>query len=64
MSKQKTLQDNVKISGVGLHTGEEVHLTLHPAPENHGITFKRVDNLIPEQNLVLSRLSAQKDVAE
>lgn len=43
MSKQKTLKDKVQISGVGLHTGAEVQLTLHPAPSNHGILFKRVD---------------------
>lgn len=43
MSKQRTLEGIVEISGVGLHTGAEVHLTLHPSKENEGITFRRVD---------------------
>ncbi|MFP4069441.1 MAG: bifunctional UDP-3-O-[3-hydroxymyristoyl] N-acetylglucosamine deacetylase/3-hydroxyacyl-ACP dehydratase [Verrucomicrobiota bacterium] len=41
--KQRTILREVSISGKSLHTGEEVHLTLKPAPENHGIRFKRVD---------------------
>ena len=43
MSKQRTLQETVIVSGVGLHTGADVKLTLHPAPENSGVVFKRVD---------------------
>lgn len=41
--KQKTLQAPVTIEGVGLHTGEFVTITVHPAPENHGYRFKRID---------------------
>ena len=41
--KQKTIQNEVSISGVGLHTGNEVKMTFKPAPENHGFAFKRVD---------------------
>ena len=41
--KQKTLGSPVKIAGVGLHTGEFVNVTVHPAPENHGYVFKRID---------------------
>ncbi|MEM8867048.1 MAG: bifunctional UDP-3-O-[3-hydroxymyristoyl] N-acetylglucosamine deacetylase/3-hydroxyacyl-ACP dehydratase [Verrucomicrobiota bacterium] len=41
--KQRTILREVSISGKSLHTGEEVHLTLKPAPENHGILFKRTD---------------------
>jgi len=33
----------VRATGVGLHSGDTVYLTLRPAPENHGIQFKRVD---------------------
>ncbi len=40
---QKTIKANVSISGVGLHTGEDVVLTFKPAPENHGFVFKRTD---------------------
>lgn len=43
MIAQRTLKNVVRASGVGLHTGESVYLTLRPAPENHGIQFKRVD---------------------
>lgn len=41
--KQRTLKNLVTISGSGLHTGQIVHLTFKPAPENHGIVFKRID---------------------
>lgn len=42
-TKQQTLKQTVTISGIGLHTGEKVTLTLHPAPENHGYKFQRID---------------------
>jgi UDP-3-O-[3-hydroxymyristoyl] N-acetylglucosamine deacetylase / 3-hydroxyacyl-[acyl-carrier-protein] dehydratase len=42
-TKQKTILHDVKISGKGLHTGLTVNMTLKPAPENHGIVFKRID---------------------
>lgn len=41
--KQRTLKSEVSVSGVGLHTGEKVTLTLCPAPENHGYKFQRTD---------------------
>ncbi|MCC7297145.1 MAG: bifunctional UDP-3-O-[3-hydroxymyristoyl] N-acetylglucosamine deacetylase/3-hydroxyacyl-ACP dehydratase [Bacteroidia bacterium] len=41
--KQTTLKSPVTLSGVGLHTGASVTLTFHPAPENHGYKFRRVD---------------------
>jgi UDP-3-O-[3-hydroxymyristoyl] N-acetylglucosamine deacetylase/3-hydroxyacyl-[acyl-carrier-protein] dehydratase len=41
--KQHTIKDSITISGVGLHTGEAVNLTFHPAPENHGFVFRRID---------------------
>jgi len=40
---QHTLNGDVCISGVGLHTGEHVNMTLKPAPAGFGIKFKRVD---------------------
>lgn len=43
MAKQRTLQTSVSISGVGLHTGEKVTVTLKPAPENHWYKFQRID---------------------
>lgn len=41
--KQRTIKTSVTVSGVGLHTGKKANLTFHPAPENHGFKFRRVD---------------------
>ncbi|UCD32581.1 MAG: UDP-3-O-acyl-N-acetylglucosamine deacetylase [Desulfobacterales bacterium] len=41
--KQRTLADTVRCSGVGVHSGQRVNLTIHPAPQNHGIKFLRTD---------------------
>lgn len=43
MTLQKTIGKQVTISGLGLHTGARVNLTLKPAPPNHGFVFKRID---------------------
>lgn len=43
MVKQRTLKHPAQISGVGLHSGVVVHLTIHPAAENTGIIFRRID---------------------
>ena len=43
MVKQKTIVQEVTINGVGLHTGQQVVMTLKPAPVNNGFTFVRVD---------------------
>jgi UDP-3-O-[3-hydroxymyristoyl] N-acetylglucosamine deacetylase/3-hydroxyacyl-[acyl-carrier-protein] dehydratase len=40
---QKTIKGSISLSGKGLHTGQEVTLTFHPAPINHGFMFQRVD---------------------
>jgi len=41
--KQKTIEKQASLTGVGLHTGKEVTLTFCPAPVNSGFSFKRVD---------------------
>lgn len=41
--KQRTLKEVVKVSGIGLHTGEKVNLEIHPAADNHGYKFQRID---------------------
>ncbi|MDQ3130539.1 MAG: UDP-3-O-acyl-N-acetylglucosamine deacetylase [Acidobacteriota bacterium] len=41
--KQTTISKTIEISGIGLHTGVEVNLTLKPAPENTGYIFVRTD---------------------
>lgn len=43
MIRQRTLKNVIRATGVGLHTGEKVYLTLRPAPANSGIRFRRVD---------------------
>ena len=43
MLKQRTLSSKIRASGVGLHTGKKISLTLNPAPTNSGIVFKRTD---------------------
>ena len=49
MLRQRTLKNVIRATGVGLHTGEKVYLTLRPAPVNTGIIFTRVDLDIPVQ---------------
>jgi UDP-3-O-[3-hydroxymyristoyl] N-acetylglucosamine deacetylase len=43
MLRHRTLKTTIRATGVGLHTGEKVYMTLRPAAENSGITFRRVD---------------------
>lgn len=43
MIKQRTLKNTIRATGVGLHSGEKVYLTLSPAPVDVGIVFRRVD---------------------
>ncbi|QJD29529.1 UDP-3-O-acyl-N-acetylglucosamine deacetylase [Methylococcus geothermalis] len=43
MIKQRTLKNVIRATGVGLHTGEKVYLTLRPAAPNSGIKFRRID---------------------
>lgn len=43
MLKQRTLKNAIRATGVGLHTGRKVFMTLRPAADNTGIVFRRVD---------------------
>ena len=43
MIKQRTLKNVIRATGVGLHSGDKVYLTLRPAPVDSGIIFRRVD---------------------
>jgi UDP-3-O-[3-hydroxymyristoyl] N-acetylglucosamine deacetylase len=43
MIKQRTLKNVIRATGVGLHTGRKVYLTLRPAAPDNGIVFRRVD---------------------
>ncbi len=46
MLKQRSLKNIIRATGVGLHTGDKVYLTLRPAAPDTGIVFRRVD--LPE----------------
>jgi UDP-3-O-[3-hydroxymyristoyl] N-acetylglucosamine deacetylase len=41
--QQRTLKEAVSASGIGLHGGQKIYMTLRPAPANTGIVFRRVD---------------------
>lgn len=43
MIKQRTLKTTIRATGIGLHTGNKIYLTLRPAPIETGIVFRRVD---------------------
>jgi UDP-3-O-[3-hydroxymyristoyl] N-acetylglucosamine deacetylase len=44
--RQRTHTESIRATGIGVHTGEKVYLTLRPAPANTGIVFRRLD--LPE----------------
>ena len=48
---QKTIKKSIHIEGVGLHSGKNVKLDIHPSSPNSGIIFKRVD--VQRNNIVL-----------
>src|SRR5580765_6284441 len=43
MDSQRTLRRQISCAGIGLHSGNKVHLSLKPAPANSGIRFRRTD---------------------
>lgn len=43
MPQQRTLKDTIRATGVGLHSGEKVYLTMRPAAVDAGIVFRRTD---------------------
>ena len=43
MSHQRTLKNVIRATGVGVHTGEKIYLTLRPAPIDSGVIFRRID---------------------
>ena len=47
MIKQRTIKNTVSATGIGVHSGDEVHLKFCPAPPNTGIIFRRIDLDIP-----------------
>ncbi len=47
MIRQRTLKNVIRATGIGLHTGDKIYLTLRPAAPDVGIIFRRVDLPIP-----------------
>src|SRR3990172_1336959 len=68
MIKQRTLKTAIRATGVGLHTGAKVFLTLRPAPPDTGIVFRRTDLARPvdlparPENVTDTRLSTTLEV--
>ena len=65
---QRTLHREVSTHGKALHTGQTVHLTLKPAPANHGIVFRRTDlygkpEVQPRIEFVEDKLVRSTDIA-
>ncbi|MFV0415253.1 MAG: bifunctional UDP-3-O-[3-hydroxymyristoyl] N-acetylglucosamine deacetylase/3-hydroxyacyl-ACP dehydratase [Chthoniobacterales bacterium] len=60
MEKQKTLASPASLTGTSLHTGENVTLTILPAPVNHGFKFRRKD--LPDEPIVEAKVSNVKTV--
>ncbi len=58
---QRTLDRAVSCSGIGLHSGKEVHLALKPAPINHGIKFVRKD--LPDNPTIPARFNCVVDTS-
>ncbi|MBK8955350.1 MAG: bifunctional UDP-3-O-[3-hydroxymyristoyl] N-acetylglucosamine deacetylase/3-hydroxyacyl-ACP dehydratase [Saprospiraceae bacterium] len=53
--KQSTIERQIQIDGIGLHTGSFVSMTFQPAPENHGVRFQRMD--LEGQPVILADIS-------
>lgn len=56
MDKQKTIQKQLSISGVGLHTGNQVNVTFKPAAVDTGINFIRID--LPQQPVIKATIDS------
>jgi UDP-3-O-[3-hydroxymyristoyl] N-acetylglucosamine deacetylase/3-hydroxyacyl-[acyl-carrier-protein] dehydratase len=60
VSLQHTLSGSAKLEGTSLHTGEKVTLTLRPAPEGHGLRFRRTD--LPDQPFIAADVAKVQTV--
>jgi len=58
---QKTLAKEVRLNGIGLHSGKEIQLDLKPAPENTGFVFRRMDLDPVEEIPALSNFVSKTD---
>jgi len=60
-TQQRTINRETGCSGIGLHSGKTVHLTLKPAPVNHGIKFVRKD--LPDDPVIPARFNRVVDTS-
>ncbi|MFT6557516.1 MAG: UDP-3-O-[3-hydroxymyristoyl] N-acetylglucosamine deacetylase [Sneathiella sp.] len=58
---QKTLRNNISCTGVGVHSGELINMTIKPAPANTGIVFKRTD-VAEEVSVIPARYNMVSDL--
>ncbi len=58
---QRTIDQEISCSGIGLHSGKTVYLTLKPAPVNHGIKFIRKD--LPDDPTIPARFNCVVDTS-
>ena len=56
-SRQGTIGEAVRLEGIGLHTGRRQRITLHPAPQDTGILFRRTDRGAPSVRATLDAVS-------
>ena len=62
MFKQRTIKTSIRATGVGLHTGKKVLMTLRPAGVNTGIIFRRVDTESPIDILASAELVGETNL--
>jgi UDP-3-O-[3-hydroxymyristoyl] N-acetylglucosamine deacetylase len=60
-TRQRTLATSIRCTGVGVHSGKSVNLSMHPAPPNYGIKFRRVD--LPDGPTVSAHLNMVVDTS-
>ena len=64
MLKQRTLKKSISATGVGLHTGYKVEMTLRPAAPDTGIVFRRVDLDLPDSKSTTESASKQAEISK
>ena len=60
-TKQRTVKKPVACSGIGVHSGKTVNITIKPAPVNHGIKFKRID--LPDNPCISAKFNMVVDTS-
>lgn len=61
LTRQRTVKETVSFSGLGVHSGKKVNLTIKPAPVNHGIKFVRID--LPDHPVITAHFNNVVDTS-